>query len=300
MKKITGSKNLISALLIILLMSGISSSSFASNSVTTNKKNVKGYDEKNKIHYIGTEQELEDFLYHKIVRHENDFIISIDYNKLNADVLDKVFGRLHEKPEVFDFYSQVKFNTLKSKNNKYRLNTSIKYDISKQDKEKVDDYIRKWVKDNIFEGMTEEEKVRAIHDYMVREYHYNYGDKDEKINGYPVYSSAALIFGKGGVCQSYSILFYKMAVEAGLKTKFIEGKTYGEENEGHAWNMVFIGGNWYHIDVTWDDPINGEPSTIYYDYYLKSDEDMGRTHSWDRKKYPKAPYNYENKTSLAE
>lgn len=34
------------------------------------------------------------------------------------------------------------------------------------------------------------------------------------------------------------------------------GTVSGEAgNEQHIWNTVMLDGQWYHVDVTWDDPI---------------------------------------------
>jgi hypothetical protein len=38
----------------------------------------------------------------------------------------------------------------------------------------------------------------------------------------------------------------------------------------HAWNLVKLDGDWYHIDVTWDDAVS-YPSYTSYDYFLQSD-----------------------------
>lgn len=33
---------------------------------------------------------------------------------------------------------------------------------------------------------------------------------------------------------------------------------------GHAWNKIKLDGEWYHVDVTWEDPImNGDPENGY-------------------------------------
>ena len=39
----------------------------------------------------------------------------------------------------------------------------------------------------------------------------------------------------------------------------------------HAWNMVKVGGKWYHIDVTWDDPVNDTYGKARHDYFMLSD-----------------------------
>lgn len=66
--------------------------------------------------------------------------------------------------------------------------------------------------------------------------------------------------------------------------------------ENHAWNLVNIEGEYYHLDATWDDPIseNGE-SVIRYNFFNLKDDEISLTHKWNRENYPKAEgekYNY--------
>ena len=164
-------------------------------------------------------------------------------------------------------------------------------------------FIKKWVLENIKPEMQEEEKIRAINDFMVREYRYTYGDRGElfgeeqgkeKLGKYSVYSSLALLNCGGGVCNSKAIMLYRLAKEAGLEVLYV----VGQGNRGsHAWNMVKIDGNWYHIDNTWNrGHYEGDSEYEYFnnrDYYLKGDETMRKDHSWDATKYPAAPMDYQ-------
>ena len=52
---------------------------------------------------------------------------------------------------------------------------------------------------------------------------------------------------------------------------------------GHAWNAVKLDGEWYQVDVTWDDPIPDSPGNIQYGYFNITDEEMMKDHSytWD-------------------
>lgn len=55
-----------------------------------------------------------------------------------------------------------------------------------------------------------------------------------------------------GVCNSYSMLFYKMATRIGIKTYIC----YGYADDGyHSWNMVELNGEYLYYDVTWYDNI---------------------------------------------
>ena len=112
------------------------------------------------------------------------------------------------------------------------------------------------------DGMGEEEKVKAIHDYLI--YHANYvnnGDYSTAENW--AYGAGGVLLHKEGVCQSYAFAFYMMAISAGLECRFVSGTADGG---GHAWNQVKVDGKWYYIDCTWDDPVGGGYEN--YKYYL--------------------------------
>ena len=58
---------------------------------------------------------------------------------------------------------------------------------------------------------------------------------------------------------------------------------------GHAWNLVNIDGNWYHLDITNNDNI------IRDKYLLVSDEFLiSEGFSWNKSKYPSSYCNYYN------
>lgn len=135
----------------------------------------------------------------------------------------------------------------------------------------------------IKDGMTEKQKVKAIHDWIINNTEY---DKTYKIHdGYET-----LVNGKG-VCQGYAELAKKMFTQAGINSIMISGKADNGTLVGsHAWNLVNINGKWRHVDVTWDDPIvNGEAeSTLRYDYFNLTDKDISEDHTWNTSMYPAA------------
>lgn len=131
-----------------------------------------------------------------------------------------------------------------------------------QDGKKVFDAAFAAVNQVIRDGMSEEEKVKAIHDYLIYGANYvNNGDYQNAENW--AYGAGGVLLHKEGVCQSYAIAFYMMAISAGLDCKYVRGTADGG---GHAWNQVKVGGKWYYIDCTWDDPVGGGYEN--YDYYL--------------------------------
>ena len=38
--------------------------------------------------------------------------------------------------------------------------------------------------------------------------------------------------------------------------------------ETHVWNAIYLDGKWYHLDLTWDDPVTSDGSDILSDDYF--------------------------------
>ena len=88
----------------------------------------------------------------------------------------------------------------------------------------------------------------------------------------------------GGTCQSYSKAYRMLLNEMGIKNIIISGQAYDGESYGdHMWNLIQIGGNWYHVDCCFDDPVNGPEDTRYF---MITDSSMGQDHSWNPELYP--------------
>lgn len=67
---------------------------------------------------------------------------------------------------------------------------------------------------------------------------------------------------KSAVCDGYAEAFSLLANAAGYQTIVVYSST-------HAWNMVYLQGHWYHIDVTWMD--TGEEGSYRDSYFLGND-----------------------------
>ena len=130
-------------------------------------------------------------------------------------------------------------------------------------------------------GMTETEKIRTVHNWIVcnTTYNDNYYDRGDSFN-----HVSNLLNNKTGVCQGYSVTFYIFMKQMGIPCTLVMGKT---DNVSHAWNAVKLDGNWYYIDVTWDDPVvNGTSNypggdNISYEYLLCTYNHISMTHTED-------------------
>lgn len=131
-------------------------------------------------------------------------------------------------------------------------------------------------------GMNDHQKVKAIHDWVVQHLKY-----DETYTRYTAYEA---LYDGTAVCQGYALLSYALLKQAGVENKIVEGTAGGEL---HAWNLVNIDGNWYHMDTTWDDPLPDQGDGVDTNYYLRTDAQMKQDHNWT-KTYPAATVAYKD------
>jgi len=140
-------------------------------------------------------------------------------------------------------------------------------------------------------GMSEYEKELAIHDYLVKHIAYdymNYTNDTVPADSYDIYG--ALIRGVA-VCQGYANSAKLLLNMAGIEAHVVTGIAKGEL---HAWNKVKINGQYYNLDVTWDDPVPDVPDRVDYGYFNVTDEQLRKDHSWqdDLPKAVAATHNY--------
>ena len=53
----------------------------------------------------------------------------------------------------------------------------------------------------------------------------------------------------------------------------------GDAGEAHAWNLLYLDGDYYVMDVTWDDPIGNPANTYYYNYFNITDGEISKDHT---------------------
>ncbi len=139
---------------------------------------------------------------------------------------------------------------------------------------KMKDVLREIVDDE----MTDLEKVRAIHDFLVMEVVYDgallnlvdEGASPEVIATYDGFYLEGVFNNKKAVCDGISKAFAALANMEGIRCVTVEG--YAADNPdglGHAWNKVYLDGDWYIVDATSDGTVVGESyEVLSYEFFL--------------------------------
>lgn len=130
--------------------------------------------------------------------------------------------------------------------------------------------------------------AKEIHDTLIKNVDYDeaveHMDDDEPLDiAHTAYGS--LVNGDA-VCDGYSLGYEYLCDLAHIKSTVVDGYI-NNENKGHAWNMVYLSGEWYEIDTTWDDDTS---STGYYNLTTDQMSDDGEGNLHIRDDYGAAPY----------
>ncbi|MCM1182934.1 MAG: hypothetical protein NC337_06145 [Roseburia sp.] len=91
------------------------------------------------------------------------------------------------------------------------------------------------------------DKVLAVHDYICNTVSYSYETIEEEADFRSAYDA---LYYNTTVCTGYALLFQKFMDYMGIPCYVASGTVDGV---GHAWNLVNIDGQWYHLDCTNDD-----------------------------------------------
>ncbi len=101
---------------------------------------------------------------------------------------------------------------------------------------------------------TDEQKTKAIHDWICKNFAYDYeclssNDISKQANVGWVYKN------KRAVCSGFSRLNQVMLTSVGVPCMDVFGPGEGNPNNmeySHEWNVVYLNGSWRIIDLTWD------------------------------------------------
>lgn len=129
------------------------------------------------------------------------------------------------------------------------------------------------------EDASDYEKVRIVYTYVIDHTQYQTGEDDQSIAG--------VFWKKSAVCAGYAGAVQYLLERLDIPCVYVDGSTKGS-TEGHAWDIVKIGQEYYYVDATnGDQPdfLNGdaaqleEHKTIIYDYLCPFPEEYERTYT---------------------
>ena len=96
--------------------------------------------------------------------------------------------------------------------------------------------------------MSDTEKIMAIKSWMGRNIKYDGENYYNNTIPYISYTAKGALLKGVCVCQGYAEAFHLFMKELKIKDKHVYGEGGDDGDWGdHAWNMVKLGKNWYHM-----------------------------------------------------
>ncbi len=233
--------------------------------------------------------------------------------KSRQDILNILYTALNEGADKFGFYcdySECENDLKKLLNNgvlsyvqdyihPYNTFKGMRYTLSNDfvlvevtktysnsDIAKLENKVNSIMSSKVTSSLSLTEKIKVLHDYLVENTSY-------QDNGSTAQQTAlGPLFNGKSVCEGYA---HAMAIFLNrLKVPNYRVSVPGV----HMWNLVYAGGKWKHLDVTWDDPITTDPSgnrkeILRHDFFLISssevkNQDVGDNHAFDKNIFKEA------------
>ena len=235
--------------------------------------------------------------------YKNDYFLSYDYKTVTdvdtfklenkEDLINLYYTILNRGYETFNFYCPSKYETcindiidlindqdLLSSINGYihpynsfdkidttydsigRVTLSIDRVYSNEEIEKINKKVEEIIEEKVKDYTDERAIIEIIHDYLIDNSTYDKERADFSNIKYDSNKATGVLFEGYGVCSGYTD-----AMAIFLNHYNIPNFELSSEN--HVWNVVKLRDKWYHLDLTWDDPVvtNGD-SIISHDFFL--------------------------------
>ena len=205
-------------------------------------------------------------------RNDNVDIFYIDGSKMC--LVTKTIKR--GSKTTYEFYIS------KGQNSNYLINGLN----SAEDVTKANNFVEQ--KENeILNSITEKNdyyKIVKAHNWIVDNLEYNMQESSDNANIYGALKNKTV------VCEGYARLFKSLMDKMNIPCVLVSGEGIDIDTgsrENHAWNYVYLHGEWYAIDTTWDDPViigDGKVNQdIKYKYFLLGSNNFFKTHIEDGK-----------------
>lgn len=208
-----------------------------------------------------------------------------DYQKLVKDIFDTAVDQSistgstdgdYLKLSCSGYSVKISYSLYSDGRYVYNLEYTVSYYTTAEQEQAIGEEIDRLIDEYGIDSKSDYAKVKTIHDIVCDRIKYDYDNMNDP-NYKPQFTAYAALFDGKAVCQGYTLLFYRMAKEAGLDARIILGTN-------HAWNIVKVDGKYYEVDCTWDDTGYDNPNAadgdywssghVIYDYFLRGSSDF--------------------------
>ena len=141
--------------------------------------------------------------------------------------------------------------------------TAVQYASKKADMVSAADEILSGIEGN--DSLSDLEKALLIHDRLAVRCEYNVETLQTGEIIDDDYTAYGALVRHITMCEGYSKAYCYLLNRVGIGSYLVDSVSLG-----HMWNVVYIDGEKYHVDVTWDDPVPNKQGQVKHTYFLRS------------------------------
>lgn len=233
-------------------------------------------------------QEILNIIYTSLNNGYDNFYFYCHYEECQEDV-----GDITEPENIITISNYVHpYNTYRrvyvSTNSFDKVEIRIEKSYTNDNINSINQRLDQIIKEIITDDMSDKEKITVFHDYIIDNTVYDSNYLETNLNDIDNPSHKALgplFFGKalcGGYADVMAIFLNRLNIP-----------NYRISSSDHIWNFVYVDNNWYHLDLTWDDPVTDSGVNMRLDTFLlittEQLENLNTNyHIYDKNVYPEA------------
>ena len=243
-----------------------------SNKVLTYNEYYLDYDYKyvqnTDVSNVTNYQEVLNIFYTILNSGDNSYSFYCDYDNCINDVKNltqnnETISDINNFVHPFNSFSSININVT----NDGKITVKTKKAYSDEEIVYIKTYIDTFINTNLNDGMTNYDKIKLFHDHIINNTIYDNEDDNDSYTAYDLLTTGESIC--GGYSDIMSIYLNVLGIQ-----------NYKITSENHIWNLVNLDGVWYHLDMTWDDPVASDGKQyLIHNFFLISTSEL---HNLDR------------------
>lgn len=188
----------------------------------------------------------QEFLYNELLNCSKSF--SLYSFKIHKDDFRDIYCNvINDNPDLFYVSSSVNYSYYRASG--YIATVYPEYTMDATDIESAKVVFNNGVEKALSvvdDTMTDLQKALVIHDYICDKATYPYDAVDNDNSNY--HSAYGFFYDQKIVCAGYALAYSHLLHRLGIECEYVTSSAMM-----HAWNIVKIDGEWYNVDLTFDD-----------------------------------------------
>ena len=203
-----------------------------------------------------------------------------ELSTVDTQLVEKIFKCVLNDHPKFYYVEGYSYMTYTRKDKIVKLEMVGTYSKTEEECEVLDVQIENAVNkcfSGMKSGLSDYEKVKYIYEYIIDTTEYKLESQDNQ-------NICSVFLNGESVCMGYAKTMQYLLLKQNIFCTLVNGTAlHGEE---HAWNLILLDGQYYHVDVTWGDSsymvTNGEDffsETPNYGFFCVPTEEISKTHT---------------------